>query len=116
MTRGAAHRVEYRTRCGEVLPNAGTEWIAPLFRPSTLTVAALRTTACRAAPRSRDASPSGLVGGVAMHTVDVFTTPIRDGAGKLAGLIVFLVDVSNDPIPVQTSGTSGSTHDRERPA
>jgi hypothetical protein len=37
--------------------------------------------------------------------------------GKLAGLVVFLVDVSNDPPPTPTSLTSGpGTKEGARPA
>jgi hypothetical protein len=49
--------------------------------------------------------------------VDVFTNPIHDGAGKLAGLVIFLVDVSNDPVPNRTSTSSErGASERERPA
>ena len=43
---------------------------------------------------------------------------LKDGAGKLAGLVLFLGDVSNDPVPVREASTpSGSTmRERERPA
>jgi len=38
--------------------------------------------------------------------------------GKLAGLVVFLVDVSNDPMPVREASMASalSTRERERPA
>ena len=54
--------------------------------------------------------------GTSWHRVDVFTNPIHDGAGKLAGLVVFLVDVSNDPVPTQTSmANDPGTRERARP-
>jgi hypothetical protein len=31
---------------------------------------------------------------------------MHDGAGKLAGLVLFLVDVSNDPVSMQTTAPS----------
>jgi hypothetical protein len=49
--------------------------------------------------------------------VDVFANPLRDGAGKLAGLVIFLVDVSNDPVPARSATTTElPPTDRERPA
>jgi hypothetical protein len=55
--------------------------------------------------------------GMSWRRVDVFTNPIHDGAGKLAGLVIFLVDVSNDPVPNRTSTSSErGASERERPA
>lgn len=122
VTRGAAHSVEYANpAAASILTNAGPGVeLAQLFppRPRQTVARIAHDSFAEAAPRvARRVALQDLVRpGSRWHTVDVFTTPIRDGAGKLAGLIVFLVDVSNDPIPVQTSGTSGSTKERERPA
>jgi DNA-binding CsgD family transcriptional regulator len=81
----------------------------------------------RIADESFAADAPRIARGVAFHDVprvgtnwrraDVFASPIHDGAGKLAGLVIFFVDVSNDPMPTRSATTSElPARDRERPA
>jgi DNA-binding CsgD family transcriptional regulator len=123
VTRGADHRIEYANPAAkQVLTNATPGLgLADLLPPEP------RRTIERIANESLAEGASRVAKGVALfdlvrvgtswRRVDVFTIPIRDGAGKLAGLVVFLVDVSNDPRPMQTSATSEhSMKGRGRPA
>jgi DNA-binding CsgD family transcriptional regulator len=123
VTRGATHRVEYANPAAKkVLTNAAPGiGLADLLPPEP------RRTIARIADESLAAGVSGVAEGVALfdfvrvgkswRRVDVFTSPIRDGVGTLAGLVVFLVDVSNDPRRMQTSVTSEhSMKERGRPA
>jgi len=124
ITRGAAHRVEYANPAAKmILTDAGSAIeLAQLFRPEP------RGTIVRIADESFATAAPRVARGVALHVVaradtswrrvDVFTTPIHDGVGKLAGLVVFLVDVSNDPMPVREASMASalSTRERERPA
>jgi DNA-binding CsgD family transcriptional regulator len=123
VTRGIAHRVEYANPAAKsVLPDAesGIE-LALLFPPEPRRTVARIADASFAEAASRLArrvtlNEFGRVGG-GWRRVDVHTTPIRDGVGKLAGLLVFLVDVSNEPMPVHASTASApSSGQRERPA
>jgi DNA-binding CsgD family transcriptional regulator len=123
VTRGAAHHVEYANAAAKsVLPDAesGIELVL-LFPPEP------RRTIARIADASFAEAASRLARRVTLNDfsradvgwrrVDVHTTPIRDGVGKLAGLLVFLVDVSNDPMPVNVSTASApGARQRERPA
>jgi DNA-binding CsgD family transcriptional regulator len=112
VTRGAAHRVEYANPVARsVLSGAapGIE-LAALFptEPRQTVVRIADASFAEATPRVarrvelRD--PARVGGG--WHCVDVFTTPIHDGMGKLAGLVVFLVDLSSNPIQMQASTPS----------
>jgi DNA-binding CsgD family transcriptional regulator len=109
ITRGAAHRVEYANPAAKTLltgAESGIE-LAELFRPEP------RRTIARIADDSFGMASPQVARSVALQDfarvgtswrrVDVFTTPMHDGAGKLAGLVVFLVDVSNDPVPMQAT-------------
>jgi DNA-binding CsgD family transcriptional regulator len=121
VTRGAAHHVEYANAAAKsVLANAEPEHeLADLLPPAP------RRTIVRLADDSFARALPRVGRGVALHDVDrvgtswrrvdVFMTPIHDGAGKLAGLVVFLVDVSNDPIQTATTNER-SARERERPA
>jgi DNA-binding CsgD family transcriptional regulator len=123
VTRGAAHHVEYANPAAKsILPDAesGIE-LALLFPPEP------RRTIARIADASFAEAASRLARRVTLNDfsrtdvgwrrVDVHTTPIRDGVGKLAGLLVFLVDVSNEPAPVGASVASApGARQRERPA
>jgi DNA-binding CsgD family transcriptional regulator len=112
ITRGADHRVEYANPAAKaILADAGSGIeLARLFRPEP------RRTIARIADESFAAAAPRVARRVSMQDfaqpgtgwchVDVFTTPMHDGAGKLAGLVVFLVDVSSDA-PMK---------ERERPA
>ena len=124
ITRGAAHRIEYVNQAAKtVLTDAESVIeLAQLFTPEP------RRTIARIADESFAAATPRVARGVALQPlarpgtslcrVDVFTNPIHDGAGKLAGLVLFLVDVSNDPVPArEASMPTGSTmRERERPA
>jgi len=123
VTRGSAHRVEYANAAAKrVLGDRGSEIdLGQLLPPAS------SRTVVRVADESFARAVPRVARGVALHDVarlgtswrrvDVFTNPIHDGAGKLAGLVVFLLDVSNDPMPIQAPTTSGrSTREQERPA
>jgi DNA-binding CsgD family transcriptional regulator len=123
VTRGPAHRVEYANPAAKrVLADAesGIE-LGKLLPPAP------RGTVARIADESFAAAAPRVARRVALHDVarvgtswcrvDVFTTPIHDGVGKLAGLLVFLVDVSYDPGAQRASATSEpSTKEQARPA
>jgi DNA-binding CsgD family transcriptional regulator len=123
VTRGAAHRVEYANAAAKrVLAEAGSGLELGQLLPT-----APGRTVVRLADESFARAVPRVARGVALHDVarlgaswrrvDVFITPIHDGAGKLAGLVVFLLDVSNDPMPQQASTTiERSTRERGRPA
>ena len=123
ITRGAAHRVEYANPVAKtILTDAGSGIeLARLFRPEprrTIARIADESFATAASRVARRVSIQDFAQpGTAWCRVDVFTTPMHDGAGKLAGLVVFLVDVSNDPAPLRTAATSDAAmRERERPA
>ena len=121
VTRGAAHRVEYANAAAKTVladPGSGLglgQLLPPV--PSRTVVRLADESFARAAPRvARGVSLHDVArAGPSWRRVDVFMNPIHDGAGKLAGLVVFFLDVSNDQ--VQTSTTNErSTRERERPA
>ncbi|TMC77198.1 MAG: hypothetical protein E6J09_08085 [Chloroflexi bacterium] len=123
VTRGSAHRVEYANPAAKnVLAGA-----APGIGLAELLPSASRRMVERIADDSFALGAPRVARGVAFHDfvrlgagwrrADVFTTPIYDGIGKLAGLVIVLVDVSNDPRPMQTSTTSDAgAKERARPA
>ena len=123
VTRGAAHRIEFvnpaaKKVLAEARPGVDLRELLPPAPGRTVARIADESFA-HAAPRVargvliREIAAAG----TAWHRVDVFTNPIHDGAGKLAGLVVFLVDVSNDPMPRQTPVTSDVlAKERARPA
>jgi DNA-binding CsgD family transcriptional regulator len=105
VTRGPTHRVEYANAIArEVLSDApsGNELRDLLPLPARRSIA-------RIADESFAAAASRIGRGVALYDftrvgtswrrVDVFANPIHDGVGKLAGLVIFLVDVTNGPAP-----------------
>ena len=118
VTRGSTHRVEYANLAAKtVLPDVGSVVeLAQLFGPAPRRAIArvADDSFATATPRvaRRIALDDARVGTV-WRRVDAYTTPMHDGVGKLAGLIVFLVNVSNDPAP---ASESSSTRLRERPA
>jgi len=123
ITRGSGHRIEYanpaaRTVLADAAPGIELRELLPPAPRRAITLIADQSFAA-AAPR--------IARGVALHDfarlgtswrrVDVFTNPIHDGAGTLAGLAIFLVDVSNDPMPRRTAtATELGARPRERPA
>jgi DNA-binding CsgD family transcriptional regulator len=123
VTRGSAHRIEYANAAAKaVLAEAepGIE-LGDLLAPAPLRAI------MRIADESFLAAAPRAARNIALHElarlgsgwrrVDVFTNPIHDGVGKLAGLVIFLVDVSNDPMLRRGSETSElSQAERERPA
>jgi DNA-binding CsgD family transcriptional regulator len=123
VTRGAAHHVEYANPAAMNVLSDATPGIvlADLLPP------AQRRTVERLADESFALGAPRVARGVAIRDLvpvgtgwrraDVFTTPIYDGLGKLAGLVIFFVDVSNDPRLMQTSATNDvSAKERARPA
>jgi len=123
VTRGATHRLEYANAVAKmVLADA-----APGIELRDLLPPAPRRAIARIADESFAAAAPRIGRGVALHDftrvgtswrrVDVFASPIHDGVGKLAGLVIFFVDVSNDPMPTRSAATSElQARDRERPA
>jgi DNA-binding CsgD family transcriptional regulator len=124
ITRGAAHRVEYANPAAKsVFRDAGPGIeLAQLFGVDARRTVARTADDSFAAAAPRRARSIGLQDlvrlGSGWQRADLFTTPIHDGAGKLAGLVVFLVDVSNDPPPMHEASTASapSPRERERPA
>jgi DNA-binding CsgD family transcriptional regulator len=125
ITRGAAHRVEYANQAAKTVFADAESVIelAQLFGPEP------RRTIVRIADESFAAAAPRIARRVALRDLsrvdsgwcraDVFTTPMHDGVGKLAGLVVFLVDVSNDPHSAQAASATSApspTRGRERPA
>jgi len=123
VTRGAAHRLEYANAVAKmVLADA-----EPGIELRDLLPPAPRRAITRIADESFAAAAPRIGRGVALHDVtragagwqrvDVFANPIHDGAGTLAGLVIFFVDTSNDPLPTRSATTSElPARDRERPA
>jgi len=103
VTRGEKHLVEYanptaRSVLGLLDIGIGlVDAIAPEARGS------IEVVADETFRRSQAAVARGVVlqpradHGAAWRRADVFITPVRDGADQLAGLIVFLVDMSPSP-------------------
>lgn len=124
ITRGAAHRVEYANSAARsVLPEAGSGiGLAQLFRAEPRRAVARIADESFVTGASRAARNIALADvvpfGGSWRCADVFATPIHDGAGKLAGLIIFLVDVSHDPRQTQVApaASAPSQLKRERPA
>jgi DNA-binding CsgD family transcriptional regulator len=123
VTRGPSHRVEYANSAAKrVLSGADSVGeLGSLFPPEpgrALTRIADISFA-EAAPRvlHRIALHDSVQMQTSWRRADVYTTPIHDGAGKLAGLFVFLVDTSNEPTPAPESIASApSMRGREKPA
>lgn len=123
VTRGPTHRVEYANASAKtVLSDVGAVVeLAQLFGPAPRrTIARIADESfATATPRvARRVALDDARVGSAWRRVDAFTTPMHDGAGKLAGLIVFLLDVSNDPMPAREAAPPSAppTRLRERPA
>jgi DNA-binding CsgD family transcriptional regulator len=123
VTRGATHRVEYvNPAAKKVLAGAEPgvdlrELLPPA--PGRMVGRIADESFAHAAPRvARGVALQDFARvGTSWRRVDAFTNPIHDGVGKLAGLVVFLVDVSNDPPPTSTSLISGpGTKEGARPA
>jgi len=123
VTRGATHRVEYANAFAkDVLADAD-----PGMALLDLLPPAPRRAIGRIADESFATASPRIGRGVALHDfsrlgtswrrVDVFANPIHDGVGKLAGLVIFFVDVTHDPAPTRSATTSElPAKDRERPA
>jgi DNA-binding CsgD family transcriptional regulator len=123
VTRGATHRIEYANPAAkkvltDATPGIGLADLLPHGPRGTIERLASESLAQGASRVAKGVALFDLAhAGTSWRRVDVFTTPIHDGAGKLAGLVVFLVDVSNDPRPMQTSPTNEhSMKERGRPA
>jgi len=124
VTRGSAHRVEYVNAAAKKVLSAAS---GPGIELRGLLPPAPRHAITRLADESFAAAAPRAARGLALNDfarlgtgwrrVDVFTNPFHDGVGKLAGLVIFLLDVSNDPIPRRTSMTSEvGARERDRPA
>jgi DNA-binding CsgD family transcriptional regulator len=124
VTRGSTHRVEYTNPAAKaILADAG-----PALELADLLPPGPRRAITHIADESFRAGAPRTSRGVALHDisqfgtswrrVDIFTSPIHDGAGKLAGLVIFLVDVSNEPTSREAAAktTELSKRERERPA
>ena len=123
VTRGATHRVEYANAFAkDVLADAD-----PGMALLDLLPPAPRRAIGRLADESFATASPRIGRGVALHDfsrlgtswrrVDVFANPIHDGVGKLAGLVIFFVDVTHDPAPTRSATTSElPVKDGERPA
>jgi DNA-binding CsgD family transcriptional regulator len=123
VTRGSAHRVEYANPAWKtVLADSGSgvelRDVLPPAPRRAITLVADQSFAAAAPRTARGVALHDFARlGMSWRRVDVFTNPIHDGAGKLAGLVIFLVDVSNDPVPNRTSTSSErGASERERPA
>jgi DNA-binding CsgD family transcriptional regulator len=123
VTRGSAHRVEYanpawKTVLAESGSGAELRDLLPPAPRRAITLVADQSFAAAAPRTARGVALHDFARlGMSWRRVDVFTNPIHDGAGKLAGLVIFLVDVSNDPVPNRTSTSSErGARERERPA
>ena len=123
VTRGASHRVEYANPAAKAVlastgPGLALRDLLPPAPRRAITLVADQSFAT-AVPRAARGIPLHDLAqvGTRWRRVDVFTNPIHDGAGKLAGLVIFLVDVSSDPMPREAATTSElGTRERERPA
>jgi DNA-binding CsgD family transcriptional regulator len=123
VTRGETHRLEYANAFAKsVLAN-----VEPGIELRDLLPPAPRRAIARIADESFAAGTPRIGRSVVLHDVtragarwqrvDVFANPIYDGVGKLAGLVIFFVDVSNDPVPTRSATASDlPARDRERPA
>jgi DNA-binding CsgD family transcriptional regulator len=123
VTRGATHRIEYANPAAksvltDVAPGIGLVEVLPSGPRRTVERIANDSFALGTPRVARDVAFQDFVRvGASWRRADVFTTPIHDGVGKLAGLVIFLVDVSNDPRPMQVSRTSDAeAKERARPA
>lgn len=123
VTRGSTHRLEYANPAAKrvltgATPGIGLADVLPPEPRGTIERLANESLAEGASRIAKSVVLFDLVrAGTNWRRVDVFTTPLHDGAGKLAGLLVFLVDVSNDPRPMQASATNEhSMKERGRPA
>lgn len=119
VTRGPEHHVEYANAAtGAVLADA-----SPGIPLAELLPPASRAAVVRLANESFAAASARVARKVALHDLtrpgtrwrvaDVFANPIYDGAGKVAGLVVCLVDESNEPTAGVRPSHGGG---RERPA
>jgi DNA-binding CsgD family transcriptional regulator len=123
VTRGPSHRVEYanpaaRTVLAEAGPGTLLREILPPAIRRAITAIADQSFAAAAPRTARGVALQDFARlGTSWRRVDVFTNPIYDGAGELAGLVMFLVDVSNDPRTNRTAATTElGARERERPA
>jgi DNA-binding CsgD family transcriptional regulator len=109
VTRGEQHLVEYvNPACQEVLSLAAVGMrLTDVLPADARTTVALIADACFTT-RTPRAARSVLLTDAGGHDTtwrraDVFASPVHDGADQLAGLVVFLVDVTNCPPPPQSS-------------
>jgi DNA-binding CsgD family transcriptional regulator len=121
VTRGSAHRIEYANPMARKIVHeagSGTPLANAIPQSSRRAVERVADESfASGAPRVARAVRLDDAARVGWRRVDVFVTPMYDGVQELAGLIVFFVDVSNDPPIMQTSPASDSSRpERARPA
>ncbi|HEY7624757.1 MAG TPA: LuxR C-terminal-related transcriptional regulator [Candidatus Limnocylindria bacterium] len=122
VTRGAAHQIEYANAAAKrVLPgaSAGSRLTDLLPSASRRTVERMANEclAARAERVARDLPLNDFTRlGTSWRRADLFASPIYDGADRVAGLVVFFVDVSNDPRPVAGPAADSPSEHRARPA
>jgi len=123
VTRGPTHRVEYVNAAAKAVltdasPGVELRDVLPPAPRRAITVIADQSFAAGAPRTARGLALHDFARlGTSWRRVDVFTTPIHDGAGTLAGLAIFLVDVSNEPLPTRAAATNElGRRERERPA
>ena len=119
VTRGSGHTVDYvndaaRRVLGDGALGAALADVLPLARRTDALRLADESFAT-AAPRF---APSVELGELtppdaSWRRADLFTTPIYDGAGKVAGLVICLVDTTGEAAPAALRLSRG---ERERPA
>jgi DNA-binding CsgD family transcriptional regulator len=122
VTRGDTHRIEFANAAARrILPNA-----APGSRLGEVLPPSPRRVVERVVSESLTVGAPRVARDVALHDVarmgtswcraDVFASPVHDGADRVAGLVIFFVDTSNDPRPTTRSASSSDSEDRARPA
>ena len=95
VTRGEKHLIEYANAAARStlgLDDIGMALADALSPDARVGILADESFASNERRIARSVSVPGAAG-ASHHCVDVFITPVRDGADQLAGLIVFLVDV-----------------------
>lgn len=122
VTRGGTHRIEFANAAAKlVLADAAPGMALADLWPAVPWRAMQRAADdCLGQDVPRIARNVGLHDGAPegarWRRVDVFMTPMHDGLGKVAGLVVFLVDTSRDPASGRIAASDSSERHRARPA
>jgi DNA-binding CsgD family transcriptional regulator len=122
VTRGAAHQIEYANGAARrILPDpiVGMR-LADLLPPAQRRImerTAKESIAAGGQRVARDLPLHDFVRvGTSWRRADAFMSPIYDGADAVAGLVVFLVDVTNKPRDASESAANAALESRGRPA